>query len=76
MWLVVFKQTYYPSVYECKTKEEARELYDKIKEQQFNDKNDPEFVNEDDKVYMTEIKESFGVNSEDVDWYISARDIE
>lgn len=66
MWLVVYKQEYYPSVYECETKEEAQTLYDKIIEKEFGFDGDVDEL----KVYISKIEKSYGKNSEAVDWYL------
>ena len=66
MWLVIYKEHYYPSVFECKTKEEAEELYERIKREEFGD---PDYDNPD-KLYMAEIFKSHGEDSNDVEWKI------
>lgn len=73
MWLVVYKQPYYPSVFECETKTEAEKLYKEILEREFTDIHDSEYVNDIGKVYITEVVENHGTNNDDVDWYLNIR---
>lgn len=69
MWLVVYKYAYYPDVYECKTLHEAQRLYDAMKKDKFIDPNDSTYINEDGKLYITEVKDSHGTFDDDVVWY-------
>jgi hypothetical protein len=72
MWIVVYKQDYYPSVLEFTTEEEARKRYDKIKKEHFRD----DSYLEDAKLYIGEIKDSHGLMDKDVEWYILSTDEE
>lgn len=65
MWIVVYKQNYYPSVFDCTSEEEAKIIFNKIKEKKLDDTNSL-----DGKLYMAKIEQSYGGLTESVDWYL------
>lgn len=67
MWLVVYKQAYYPSVFECDSEEAATTLYNKIKKEKFNDQECGMLVG---RLYITKVEQSYGDYKLDVDWYL------
>lgn len=74
MWLVVLKEGYYPSVYECKTEQEAKMIYEGIKLEQFYDTFEEKWDTDiEKKLYIAEVKEEYGTDSSDVHWSASER---
>ncbi|MFI2856908.1 hypothetical protein ACH6EH_07180 [Paenibacillus sp. JSM ZJ436] len=65
MWIVVYKQKYYPSVFDCSSEAEAKIIFDRIKEKELDDVNI-----HDGKLYMAKVEQFYGGLKGDVDWYL------
>ena len=67
MWIVVYKQDYYPSVFEYENHSDALNAYDKIKKKVFRIDEDIE----DSRLYIAKVQHCFGNLDRDVDWYVN-----
>lgn len=73
MYLVVNKMSYYPSVFECKSIEEAEVIYNNIFKDMYVDEDNYDWENDEDKLYIAKVVKEAGTSSGDVDWYVNGR---